>query len=100
MFAKIRDEKFGGDPVVWPEFYETFKVSVHENGDLSDVERFSYLKHYVFGEAASCIQGLPLSSDNYSDRVFLCEKFSGGGGLNLGSQRSLEGMVPTPCKRA
>ena len=66
-------KKFGGDPVVWPEFYETFKVSVHENGDLSDVERFSYLKHYVFGEAASCIQGLPLSSDNYSEALKLLE---------------------------
>ena len=70
---KLEMKKFGGDPVVWPEFYETFKVSVHENGDLSDVERFSYLKHYVFGEAASCIQGLPLSSDNYSEALKLLE---------------------------
>ena len=50
---KLEMKKFGGDPVVWPEFYKTFKVSVHENGGLLDVEKFSYLKHYVFGEAAS-----------------------------------------------
>ena len=70
---KLEMKKFGGDPVAWPEFYETFKVSVHENYELSDVERFSYLKTYVFGEAASCIQGLPLTSGNYFQAIKLLE---------------------------
>ena len=70
---KLEMKKFGGDPMAWPEFYETFKVSVHENYELSDVERFSYLKTYVFGEAASCIQGLPLTPGNYFQAIKLLE---------------------------
>ncbi len=73
---KLEMKKFGGDPVAWPVFYETFKVSVHENYELSDVERFSYLKSYVFGEAASCIQGLPLSPGNYVQAIkLLADRF-------------------------
>ncbi len=66
-------KKFGGDAIGWPEFVESFRVSVHENTDLSDVERFTYLKSYLFGEAASCIQGLPLTSGNYFEAMKLLE---------------------------
>ena len=27
---KLEMKKFGGDPMAWPEFYETFKVSIHD----------------------------------------------------------------------
>ena len=70
---KLEMKKFGGDLMAWPEFYETFKVSIHDNYELSDVERFSYLKTYVFGEAASCIQGLPLTPGNYFQAIKLLE---------------------------
>lgn len=64
---KFELRKFGGNPVAWPEFYDTFKVAIHENPDLSDIERFTYLKYlkgYVFGEAASCIH-TGFATDSY-----------------------------------
>ena len=41
---KFELKKFGGDPVAWPEFFETFRIAIHDNRDLSDVERFTYFK--------------------------------------------------------
>ena len=48
-------------------------ISIDENQNLSDVERFTYLKGYLFGEAASCIQGLPLTASNYQEALRLLE---------------------------
>lgn len=70
---KFEMKKYGGDPIAWPEFFETFRISIHENEDLTDIERFTYLKGYVFGEAANCIQGLPLTSGNYFESLRLLE---------------------------
>ena len=66
-------KKFGEDAIGWPEFVESFRVSVHENTDLSDVEKFTYLKSYLFGDAASCVQGLPLTPGNYFEAMALLE---------------------------
>ena len=63
--------KFGGDPTYWPEFFDTFNVAVHENENLSDMERFTYLKGYLFGEAARCIEGLTLFDVNYKEAITL-----------------------------
>ena len=60
-----------GDSVAWPEFSDTFKVAIHENPDLTDIERFTYLKGYLLGEAANCIQGLPLTASNYLEALRL-----------------------------
>ena len=39
-------------------------VAINENNDLSDIERFAYLKGYVSEEAARCIEGLTLTALN------------------------------------
>ena len=47
-------KKFVGDPTLWPEFFDSFNVAVDENPDLTDIERFTYLKGYLSQEAAKC----------------------------------------------
>ena len=43
---KIIIKKFSGDPVSWRQFEETFEATVDKNTNLSDIEKFSYLKGY------------------------------------------------------
>ena len=68
---KLEVKKFCGDPTLWPEFLDTFNVVINENNDLSDIERFTYLKGYVPGEAARCIEGLTLTATNYDETLNL-----------------------------
>ena len=73
---KINVKKFSGDPVAWQEFEEIFNATVHQNPNLTDVEKFSYLKGYLIGPADKCIEGLPLSNENYNEaRTLLRERF-------------------------
>ena len=61
---------FSGDPTLWPEFFDYFNIAVHQNTDLSDIERFTYLKGYLHGDAKRCIQGLSLTKANYKEAVW------------------------------
>ena len=40
---KLVLKKFSGDPKTWKEWWDSFKVAVHENG-ISDVEKFNHLR--------------------------------------------------------
>ena len=68
---KLEIRKFNGDPTLWPEFSDTFNIAIHKNTDLSDIERFTYLKGYLTGEAARCIEGFTLTAANYSKALDL-----------------------------
>ena len=73
---KLVVKKFYGDPIYWPEFIDTFTVAIHENTGLTDVERFTYLKSYVSGEAERCMEGLTFTSINYEHALnILKERF-------------------------
>ena len=56
--------KFSGDVLKWPEFWDLFQSSVHVR-PLPDVDKLSYLKISMQGEAAQTITGLPITSGNY-----------------------------------
>ena len=49
--------KFYGDPIEWRGFWDQFKASIHENKKLATIHKFNYLKSYLHGEAADCIEG-------------------------------------------
>jgi len=61
---KIALPQFNGDVLKWTEFFECFEAAVTQ-ADLTDVERFAYLKGQLRGEASNVISGLSLSSANY-----------------------------------
>ena len=42
---------FEGDPMQWKTFIETFEASINCKDDISEVEKFSYLKGYLTGLA-------------------------------------------------
>ena len=41
---KLTIKKFNGDETAWVEFIDTYTVAIHDNEDLTAVEKFSYLK--------------------------------------------------------
>ena len=73
---KLTIKRFCGDPTSWPEFIDTFTVAIHDNVELTPIEKFTYLKSYTGGEAEKCLEGLTLSSANYNHALeMLAERF-------------------------
>ena len=77
-FADIRLPKltlptFSGDPLDWLTFWDSFYAAIHTNPNLSGVQKFSYLKAQLEGDAARTIAGLPLTEGNYTSSITLLE---------------------------
>ena len=63
---KIVWKKLQGDPIQYNPFWDAFSHAVDEN-QLSDVDKFNYLKNLLEGPAATAINGLiSLTADNYA----------------------------------
>ena len=56
---------FDGDKIQWGSFWNYFKEIVDKNEQLTDVEKFCYLKCMLKGDAEHVITELPLSRENY-----------------------------------
>ena len=69
-------QKFGGNPTEWGAFWDSFSSAIHNSEDLDDVQKFNYLKSYLFGNAARALDGLAATSENYAEAVeMLCDRF-------------------------
>jgi len=67
---------FKGDPLSWQGFWDQFSTSIHDNDEITDIDRFNYLKRYLGGQALETISGLSLSSANYKEAIkILTERF-------------------------
>ncbi|XP_028413911.1 uncharacterized protein LOC114536757 [Dendronephthya gigantea] len=71
---KLRLKNFGGKICEWPEFWDSFSSSIDNNDQLSDVDKFAYLRGYLEGPAKSTIAGLSLTARNYQCAVDLLKK--------------------------
>ncbi|XP_065084795.1 uncharacterized protein LOC135707004 [Ochlerotatus camptorhynchus] len=63
---EIRLPSFGGRIKEWATFRNSFRSLIHENKQLTDMDRFSYLKSVLSGEALQEIESVELSAVNYS----------------------------------
>ncbi|XP_040076847.1 uncharacterized protein LOC120848874 [Ixodes scapularis] len=62
-------QPFKGDLSEWQPFCQQFKRVVHDNDDLSNGEKFQYLKTLVNGPARASIAGLPVADAHYNDAI-------------------------------
>ena len=62
---KLQIETFSGDPKEYRAFIDVFDLIANENNDLADVEKFTYLRSYLTGDALRLQAGLALTSVNY-----------------------------------
>ena len=58
-------QPYDGDPLAWREFWDSFTSTIHDNKNLSPVEKFKYLQQYLQGEALTLAEGYPLCNDTY-----------------------------------
>jgi hypothetical protein len=56
---------FYGDVLEWTTFKDVFEAAIHNSKTISKVEKFTYLKGLVKGEAERCIGNLVLTDANY-----------------------------------
>jgi hypothetical protein len=66
--------KFNGDVTKWVTFWDTYDSAVHQNDDLSDIDKFTYLKSLVELSAKEAISGLTLTSANYTEAISVLQK--------------------------
>lgn len=57
---------FGGAYTEWPNFFGMFQTIVHDDIDLSNLEKFRYIRSCLKGVALDTIQSLEMRDENYS----------------------------------
>ena len=72
--AKLTLPTFNGNPLQWQTFWDSFTAAVDANSGLSLVQKFSYLRAQLQGDAARAISGLPLTDDNYEHSLSLLKE--------------------------
>ena len=63
--ATITLKRFDIKPENWQTFYDNFECAIHNNADLSDVQKWTYLQNLVDWKASDIIYGIKLSNENY-----------------------------------
>ena len=67
-------EKFSGDPKQYHAFRDAFDLIANEINDLTDVEKFTYLRIYLTGDALRLQAGLAQKISNYRVLLELLER--------------------------
>lgn len=63
---KIPLPHFSGDLASWPSFIALYNTSIHENAQLSSIEKYQYLTASLTGDALNVVKNLPLSPEHYA----------------------------------
>lgn len=58
--------EFDGDFNNWLTFHDTFVSMIHSSTEISHVQKFHYLRAALKGEAATLIQSITITAQNYS----------------------------------
>ena len=65
----------------WSTFWDSYESAIHKNDELTDVDKFNYLRSFLEGTALEAIAGLTLSAANYQEAVELLQKRFGNKSL-------------------
>ena len=65
----IQISEYNGSLLTWNVFWDKFDVAVHSRSDLADIQKYTYLKSYLTGEAKRAIQGISYDKDNYQNAI-------------------------------
>ena len=74
--SKIVLKKFDGNPTNFQSFWDSYNTAIHENEDISDVNKMAYLFGLLEGPAYSAVKGFTMTSGNYKEVIdVLHERF-------------------------
>ena len=71
---KLQLRNFDGKICEWPEFWDGFPSLIDNKDQLSDVNKFAYLRGFLEGPAKLTIAGLSLTEANYKCAAELLKK--------------------------
>ena len=71
---KLTLRSFNGEITMWTTFWDSFESAIHNNTDLSDIDKFNYLKTFLERTASEAISGLTLTSANYREDISILKK--------------------------
>lgn len=71
---KLALKRFNGDLTKWSTFWDSFESSIHNQPDLSDIDKFNYLNTLLEGPASEAISGLKITTTNYNEAVAILRK--------------------------
>lgn len=74
---KLTLRPFSGDVTLWTTFWDSYESAIHKNDELSDVDKFNYLRSLLERTAHEAISGLTLSAANYHEAVAILKKSFG-----------------------
>ena len=66
---RIELPKVNGDVLKFPNFWDQFEAAVHNNDDLPNVQKFTYLRSVLTGNALQTIEGFEVTGANYQPAV-------------------------------
>ncbi|KAL0860883.1 hypothetical protein ABMA27_009420 [Loxostege sticticalis] len=69
----IEIPSFSGNYNEWTSFYDLFKSLIHDNLELSDIQKYHYLKSNLKGEAELLLRQFPLTEANYAKAIELLQ---------------------------
>ena len=91
---KLSLPHFNGNPTQWTTFWESFESTIHNNTDLSSIDKLKYLQTSLSGEAAQTISGLQITNENYDEAIELLEKRFGNKQILI--SRHIEDLMQLP----
>ena len=68
---KLSIPTFTGDPLNWQSFWDCFDSAVNSNPTLSNVQKLSYLRAQLQGDASRVVAGFPLTNTSYTQSIAL-----------------------------
>ena len=71
---KITLPRFNGNLMKWTAFWDSYHSAIHTNGQLSEIDKFNYLRSLLDHTAYDAIAGLALSAANYQEAVEVLKK--------------------------
>ena len=67
-------DPFNGDITTWTTFWDSYESAIHNNTELSDIDKFNYLKSLLEHTAHEAISGLTMTSVNYHEAITILRK--------------------------
>ena len=71
---KLSIRPFNGKLTAWTSFWDSYKSAIHDNPELSNIDKFNYLKSLLGPGAIEAIAGLALTADNYGSAIEILKK--------------------------
>ncbi|XP_065911194.1 uncharacterized protein [Dysidea avara] len=89
---------FSGNPLFWQAFWDSFEAAVHSNTALTGVQKLSYLRAQLKGDASKVIAGFQLTNANYTHSVALLQERFGQSYKQIDAHMQALINLPTPSQ--